>query len=276
MQKDENSFHIHMISDATGETLLATARAVSAQYAEKTAIEHVYAMIRSKEQLTVIFQEIRNYPGIVLYTVLDQDLIQEINNFCKKIGFPYVAVLEPLLMAFQSYLDKPSKLKASAQHVLDDNYFNRIAALDYTMAHDDGIGLSNLNEADVVIVGISRTSKTPTSIYLAHRGIKTANVPLVPYIPLPREVEELNNPLIVGLVASANRIAQIRQNRFKGQSFQQDDYINQRAILEELSYARRIFNKNKWPVLDVTRRSIEETAANILDLLQQHKRKIND
>lgn len=276
MLNKKNLFHIYMISDATGETLLSNARAVAAQYKEKQAVEHVFPMIRSKEQLQVIFKQITKTPGIVLYTILNKELAETINHFCEKINVPYVAVLQPLLSAFQIYLDKPNILKASAQHVLDDNYFKRIAALDFTMAHDDGMCLATIDQAEVILVGISRTSKTPTSIYLANKGIKTANFPLVPQRELPDELKNLTKPLIVGLVATANRISQIRQNRFLGLSFTNDNYVNQLSIAEEIVNARRIFERYNWPILDVTRRSVEETASYVVELLEQHNKTNNN
>ncbi|WP_370931444.1 pyruvate, water dikinase regulatory protein [Bartonella sp. DGB1] len=270
MFNQRKTFNIHMISDATGETLLSNARAVIAQYPEKNAIEHLYVMIRKEQQLTEIFDKINKNPGIVLYTILDPTLAEIINNFCKKIKVPCVGILQPLLLAFQYYLDKPNVLKASAQHALDENYFKRIAALDFTMAHDDGMGLDSINGADIILIGISRTSKTPTSIYLANKGYKTANIPLVSKIKLPIELDKLKGPLIVGLVATANRISQIRQNRLAKADFYNEEYISQYSIAEELIFARRIFEKYNWPIIDVTRKSVEEIAANIVNLFNKH------
>ncbi len=269
VQKHQNFFHLHLISDATGETLLAAGRAASAQYKDARAIEHIYPLIRTERQLAAVLDEIDNEPGIVLYTVVDQHLAALIDEKCAAMGLPCVSVLEPVLTVFQSYLGTPAGRRVGAQHALDADYFRRIDALNFTMEHDDGQLPSDIEEADVVLVGISRTSKTPTSIYLANRGIKTANVPVVLGVPVPDVLFSARRPLIVGLVASAERISQIRQNRLLGTSsnpFDADSYTNRSTIAEELAYARQICGRNGWPVIDVTRRSIEETAAAILAL----------
>lgn len=261
-------FHLHMISDATGETLIATGRAAAAQYASARAIEHIYPLIRSEKQLKKVFEEIDAEPGIVLYTVIDRDLADLIDRTCSEMGVPCVSVLEPVITIFQSYLGTPAGRRVGAQHVLDAEYFQRIDALNFTMEHDDGQLPQDIEEADVVLIGISRTSKTPTSIYLANRGIKTMNIPIVPGIPMPPELLKAKRPLVVGLVATAERISQIRQHRLLAtpEQFDMDHYVNRTVIADELNYARQLCNRNGWPLIDVTRRSIEETAAAILAL----------
>lgn len=269
MQRLQSFFHLHLISDATGETLLAAGRAAAAQYKDARAIEHIYPLIRTEKQLAKVFAEIDEEPGIVLYTVVDQELAREIDERCSAMGLPSVSVLEPVLAVFQSYLGTPAGRRVGAQHVLDAEYFRRIDALNFTMEHDDGQLPHDIDEADIVLVGISRTSKTPTSIYLANRGVKTANVPIVLDIPLPEVLATAQRPLIVGLVASAERISQVRQNRLLGgpavaNNF--DSYVDRASIARELAYARQICSRHGWPFIDVTRRSIEETAAAILAL----------
>ncbi len=266
-------FHLHLISDATGETLLAAGRAASAQYVNARAIEHIYPLIRTEKQLRKVLEQIDTEPGIVLYTVVDPKLAAIIDQSCAEMGVPSVSVLEPVLNTFQSYLGAPAHRRASAQHVLNADYFRRIDALNFTMEHDDGVLPADIEEADVILVGISRTSKTPTSIYLANRGIKTANVPLVPGIPVPDVLLTAKRPLIVGLIATAERISQIRQNRALGNmpSINSSLYTDRASIAEELTYARNLCNRNGWPIIDVTRRSIEETAAAILALLRNGK-----
>lgn len=265
-------FHLHLISDATGETLLAAGRAASAQYKDTRAIEHIYPLIRTGKQLEKVFEEIDAEPGIVLYTVVDQELAKLIDARCADMGLPCVSVLEPVLSVFQSYLGAPAGRRVGAQHVLDADYFRRIDALNFTMEHDDGQLPADIEEADIVLIGISRTSKTPTSIYLANRGIKTANVPMVPGIPLPDVLQTLRRPLIVGLVASPERIVQIRQNRLLSLNASDNTtYVDKSSVTEEIAQSRRIFERNNWPVIDVSRRSIEETAAGILDLYKQHR-----
>jgi [pyruvate, water dikinase]-phosphate phosphotransferase / [pyruvate, water dikinase] kinase len=261
-------FHLHLISDATGETLLAAGRAAASQYTNARAIEHIYPLIRTERQLRKVLAGIDAEPGIVLYTVVDQKLARLIDETCTAMGVPSVSVLEPVLTTFQSYLGAPAHRRASAQHVLNADYFRRIDALNFTMEHDDGQLPLDINEADVILIGISRTSKTPTSIYLANRGVKTANIPIVLGIPIPEALTQATRPLIVGLVASAERISQIRENRVMGSSpgYDVEHYTDRANIAEELAYARGICARHGWPMIDVTRRSIEETAAAILAL----------
>ncbi|MCT7376244.1 pyruvate, water dikinase regulatory protein [Chelativorans salis] len=269
MQKTQSFFHLHLISDATGETLLAAGRAAAAQYKDASAIEHIYPLIRTEKQLEKVFAEIDEEPGIVLYTIVDQKVARQIEERCAAMGLPSVSVLEPVLTVFQSYLGTPAGRRVGAQHVLDADYFRRIDALNFTMEHDDGQLPHDVDEADIVLVGVSRTSKTPTSIYLANRGIKTANVPIVLDVPLPESLARAKRPLIVGLVASAERIAQVRQNRLLSSAAAAGDfdtYADRSTIARELAYARRLCSRHNWPLIDVTRRSIEETAAAILAL----------
>lgn len=268
MNKHQNFFHLHLISDATGETLLAAGRAASAQYKDARAIEHIYPLVRTDKQLRKVFEEIELEPGIVLYTVVDQALAGEIDARCAAMGLPSVSVLEPVLTVFQSYLGTPAGRRAGGQHVLDADYFRRIDALNFTMEHDDGQLPDDIEEADVILIGISRTSKTPTSIYLANRGIKTANVPIVLGVPLPDSIMHAEKPLIVGLIATAERISHVRQNRILGTSvgYDQNFYVDRAAINQELAYARQICTRHGWPMIDVSRRSIEETAAAIVAL----------
>jgi len=268
-------FHLHLVSDATGETLIMVARAAAAQYADVSAVEHLYPMVRSKRQLDLALSEITESPGVVLYTLLDDELIASLEAKCRELGVPCMSVLGPVLRLFQTYLGAETGHRAGAQHVLNAEYFQRIEALNYTMVHDDGQNVGGLNEADVVLVGVSRTSKTPTSIYLANRGVKTGNVPLVPGVPLAPEVEQLNRPLVVGLYASPERIVQIRENRLLGLKAHRidDQYIDKNAVAEEIAYSRRLCAKHQWPSIDVTRRSIEETAAAVMKLLTEKRRR---
>ena len=206
-------FHLHLVSDSTGETLIAASRAASAQYQGVASIEHVYPLVRTPAQLDRVIAEIENAPGIVLFTLVDSDLSKRLEEGCDASGSPCLSVLGPILTLFKSYLGQNSTPRAGAQHMLNADYFKRIDALNFSMMSDDGQAPENLEHADIVLLGVSRTSKTPTSIYLANRGYKTANVPLVPHVPLPRTLDHLRRPLIVGLIASADRIVQIRQNR---------------------------------------------------------------
>ena len=264
-------FHLHLVSDATGETLIAASRAVAAQYEGVSSIEHVYPLIRSKGQLDRAIAEIEEAPGIVLFTLVDQQLAEELQAACTKAGVPCLSVLQPILDLFQSYIGTAMRLRPGAQHMLNADYFRRIEALNFTVLHDDGQQAENFEEADVVLMGVSRTSKTPTSIYLANRGIKAANIPLVPAIPLPDSVLGLKKPLVVGLVASAERIVQIRENRLLALKADPDSpYVDRLLVAEEIRRARKICAAQGWPVIDVTLRSIEETAAAVIDLIKIH------
>ncbi|HEY7300316.1 MAG TPA: pyruvate, water dikinase regulatory protein [Xanthobacteraceae bacterium] len=273
-QRTDSYFHLHLVSDATGETLTTVARAATAQYAKVMPVEHVYPLVRTQKQLDRVLAEIEEAPGIVLYTLLEEDLVKRLEDHCRDLGVPCLSILGPVLSLMQSYLGTETSHRVGAQHTLNAEYFRRIDALNYSMLHDDGQHVEGLEEADVVLVGVSRTSKTPTSIYLANRGVKTGNVPLVPGITLPPQVEQLNRPLVVGLYASPERIVQIRQNRVLGLKAHHDadQYIDRKAVAEEVAFSRRLCAKHNWPSIDVTRRSIEETAAAVMKLLVERRR----
>lgn len=267
-------FHLHLVSDSTGETLLAVGRAAAAQYATVSPIEHVYPLVRNRKQLDAAMAEIEEHPGVVLYTMVERDLAARIESRCRELGVPYLSVLGPVLSLFQSYLGTETTPRVGGQHTLNAEYFRRIDALNFTMLHDDGQHTENLEEADVVLVGVSRTSKTPTSIYLANRGIRAANVPLVPGIPLPPGMESLHHPLVVGLFASPERIVQVRQNRLLGLNAAQTDssYVDRQSVSEEIALSKQLCARHGWPLIDVTRRSIEETAAAVIALLHDRRR----
>jgi hypothetical protein len=265
-------FHLHLVSDSTGETLITVARAVVAQYEGVAAIEHVYPLVRSQTQLSRVLSEIENAPGIVLYTLVERDLAERLEEVCRNTGSPHLSVLEPVHSLLSSYLGAASTARPGAQHMLNAEYFKRIDAMNFTLLHDDGHLPDDLDDADVILLGVSRTSKTPTAIYLANRGVKTANIPLVPGVPPPAVLYGARKALIVGLVASPERIVQIRQNRLL--SLKADDdtsYVDRDAVAEEIAASRRLFARHNWPMIDVTRRSIEETAAAILDLYRDHR-----
>jgi [pyruvate, water dikinase]-phosphate phosphotransferase / [pyruvate, water dikinase] kinase len=266
--------HLHLISDSTGETLITVARAAAAQYVKVMPVEHVHPLVRTQKQLDRVMAQIEETPGIVLYTLLQENLAAKLEEKCRQLGVPCLSILGPVLHLFQSYLGAESTHKVGAQHTLNAEYFRRIDALNYTMMHDDGQHADDLEEADVLLIGVSRTSKTPTSIYLANRGVKTANIPLVPGVPLPGGIERLKRPLVVGLFASPERIVQIRKNRLLGLKAHRDGdtYIDQQSVAEEISASRRLCAKHDWPLIDVTRRSIEETAAAVLALLGERRR----
>lgn len=255
--------------------MIAVSRAVAAQYQGVASIEHVYPLVRTRAQLDRAIDEIEAAPGIVLFTLVDSELSGVLEKACQENGSPCLSVLQPILGVFESYLGTASISRPGAQHMLNADYFKRIDALNFTMMHDDGQQPENLEQADVVLLGVSRTSKTPTSIYLANRGIKTANVPLVPNVPPPEALENLRKPLVVGLLASPERIVQIRQNRLLALNADQETpYVDRMSVAEEVAHSRRLFAQHGWPFIDVTRRSIEETAAAIIDLYKAHKLKL--
>jgi regulator of PEP synthase PpsR (kinase-PPPase family) len=267
-------FHLHLVSDSTGETLITVARAVAAQYANVTPVEHVYPLVRSQKQLDRVLSEIEEAPGIVLFTLLEKDLVERLEAKCQEINSPSLSIIGPVMQLFQAYLGASTTGRVGAQHTLNAEYFKRIDALNYSMMHDDGQHVEGLEEADVVLVGVSRTSKTPTSIYLANRGVRTANVPLVPGIPIPHQLETLTKPLVVSLHATPERLIQVRQNRLltMGSDTRDDTYIDRQTVTDEVTYARKLSAKFGWPLLEVTRRSIEETAAAIMKLLADRQR----
>lgn len=265
-------YHLHLVSDATGETLTTIAKAASVQYANVRPIEHVHPLVRTQRQLNRVLKEIEQAPGIVLYTVVNAELGAIIEKRCLELNIPCLAVLQPIMKVFESYIGAPQTPTVAGQHVLDADYFRRIDALNFTMRHDDGLLPEDLNEADVVILGISRTSKTPTSIYLAQRGYKTANVPIVPSVELPAALCGEHSAFVVCLIAQADRIAEVRRNRAMVLGDRNlDVYVDRDAILAEIAHSRRVCARHGWPVIDVTRRSVEESAATIIRLLHDRR-----
>ncbi|WP_319533367.1 pyruvate, water dikinase regulatory protein [uncultured Cohaesibacter sp.] len=266
-------YHLHLISDATGETLRAVSRAASAQYAHSRMIEHVHPGVRSERQLSAILERIEDQPGIVLYTLVNADHSAKLEAACDDLHVPAYNVLLPVFDLFHTYLGSQQTRQVAAQHSLDAGYFRRLEALNYTMSHDDGQSLHSIEKDDIIILGISRTTKTPTSLYLAQRSLKVANIPIVSNLPIPITLEQARHPLIIGLVASPQQIMQVRQHRVLGLKSDQEgsDYLNRILINEEIAYTRRICQTHQWPLLDVTRKSIEETAAEIFKLYQRHR-----
>lgn len=264
-------FHLHLVSDATGETINSVARAVIAQFEDVEAVEHFWSLVRSERQIDNVLAAIRETPGVVLFTLVDKTLRDRLERGCHRLGVPSVPVLEPVIEVLSAHIGSKVSGQPGRQHLLDAEYFTRIDAMHFVLAHDDGQSVHDLEDADVVLVGVSRTSKTPTCFYLANRGIKAANVPVVPGAALPPEVEALSRPLVLGLTITPERLVEIRRNRLR--MLHQDvetDYVDLERVTEEVLAARRLFAKQGWPVIDVTRRSIEEVAAAILQQLSRH------
>jgi hypothetical protein len=261
-------FHVHLVSDSTGETLNAITKAVCARFDNILPIEHIYPLVRSSRQLERVLREIEDAPGMVIHTIVDRELRTTLEDGCRDQLIPCIAALDPLTAALGRHLGAQLSTRVGAQHALDTDYFNRIEALNYAIGHDDGQGGQNLDSADVILVGVSRTSKTPTSIYLAHRGVRAANVPLVPGATLPEMLLKSTRPLVVGLIVSPDRLIQIRRNRLLSlNENRESSYVDADAVREEIVQARRLFEKQGWPVIDVSRRSVEETAAAVINLL---------
>ncbi len=263
-------FHVHLVSDSTGETLNAMGRAVAARFEDVLPIEHMYALVRSPRQLERVLKEIEAAPGLVLHTIVDRELRAALEEGCRAAEQPCVAALDSLVAVFARYLGASITSRIGVNHTLDAEYYQRIEALDFAIHHDDAQSSHELEDADVVLVGISRTSKTPTCIYLAHRGVKAGNIPLVPGVDPPAIMFSLKRPLVVGLTVAPERLIQIRRNRLTGLKETRDTlYVDNDAVREETVKARRMFERQGWPVIDVSRRSVEETAAAVMNLLSQ-------
>ncbi|HYD70585.1 pyruvate, water dikinase regulatory protein [Azospirillum sp.] len=265
-------FHLHLVSDATGETINSVARACVIQFDQVRPIEHFWNLVRTDRQLDLVLEAIREHPGLVMFTLVDEGLRRRLQDFCREVQVPCIPVLDPLINALAAYLGLESQRQPGRQHALDAEYFGRMDAMEFALSHDDGQSSWDLHEADVLLMGVSRTSKTPTCIYLANRGIKAANIPIVPGCPLPPELEKIRRPLIVGLTKDPDRLIQIRRNRLKLLNQNESStYVDPEEVRREVAEARRMFSRHGWPVIDVTRRSIEETAAEIMMLLARRQ-----
>jgi [pyruvate, water dikinase]-phosphate phosphotransferase / [pyruvate, water dikinase] kinase len=261
-------FHLHLVSDSTGETVHSVARACLVQFDEAEAVEHVWSMVRTRGQIERVIAGVEANPGVVLFTLVSETLRQMLQEGCRRIQVPVIPVLDPVIGALAAYLGRQSRGLPGKQHLLDNGYFARIDAMTFALNHDDGQSSWGLDDADVCLVGVSRTSKTPTCLYLANRSIKAANVPFVPGVPLPTELLAAKHPLIVGLTNDPQRLIQLRRHRLEVLHHDYPGgYTDIDAVRAEVREARRIFAERRWPVIDVTRRSIEETAASIMKLL---------
>jgi [pyruvate, water dikinase]-phosphate phosphotransferase / [pyruvate, water dikinase] kinase len=264
--------HLHLLSDSTGETLENIAKAALAQFDEVETVRHFWPMVRSEAHLDRILADVAANPGLVLFTLVNGAMRTKLESRCRAMGLPTVAALDAVTDALSAMLGQQAKARPGRQHVLDAAYFARVEAIQFTIAHDDGLNHQNWEEADIVLAGVSRTSKTPTSIYLANRGYKTANIPLVPESPPPPALYTLKHPMVIGLVTGADRLVQVRRNRLLSLNQTPDtDYVDEEKVKAEIAYARRIFADNGWPVIDVTRRSIEESAAAIINLFNERQ-----
>ena len=277
-EQNPKQFHLHLVSDATGETLISIAHAAIVQFEDADPIEHTWALVRSAPQMEKVIAEITEKPGLVMFTLVDKELRRQLYKGCHEINVPCVPVMDTVMAALSTFLGSKTVDRPGMQHVMNADYFRRMDAMAYTLAHDDGQGTHNLAAADIVLLGVSRTSKTPTSIYLANRGLKVANVPMVPEVPPPHELDNIGSmddtdgPLVVALTTSAERLVQIRRNRLLALNEDAEtSYIDLDIVRDEVKNARKMFAGRGWPVIDVTRRSIEETAAAILNLYNDYR-----
>jgi regulator of PEP synthase PpsR (kinase-PPPase family) len=272
MTTNKKIINLHLISDSTGETLSSVARAVLSQFEGVESNDFIWSLVRTKPQLDRVLDSITKNPGIVLYTIIHDELIEDLRKECYRLNLPCIPVLSHIIAEFSNYLNMNISHSIGRQHLLDSEYFSRVEAISYTLTHDDGQSSWDLYEADVVIIGVSRTSKSPTSVYLSCRGFKTANIPFVSLETIPHSIFELKKPLIVGLVINPEKLVQIRQTRMNliGKDIG-SDYLEIDSIKNEIAESRKLFNKLNCPVIDVTKRSVEETSAKIIQLLQEKK-----
>ncbi len=259
--------HLHLLSDSTGETLELIAKAALAQFDDADVRRHFWPMVRSQQHLDRILADIADNPGLVLFTLVNQDIRARLEERCSALGLPAIAALDQVTSALEDLFGQQAKARPGRQHLMDDAYFARVEAIQYTIAHDDGVGWEEWEQADILLAGVSRSSKTPTSIYLANRGYKTANIPIVVESPPPPALFGLKHPLVVGLTTAPERLVQVRRNRLISlNQAPETAYVDQDKVTREVQMARRMFADNGWPVIDVTRRSIEETAAAVINL----------
>jgi len=268
-------FNLHLVSDSTGETVSSVARASVAQFDDVEPEEFVWTLVRTKLQLEKVIEAIRENPGMVMYTLADNALRDILKLECAKRSLPCVPVLASTLAELSTYLGVETHAMPGKQHELNEEYFTRVDAINYALAHDDGQGHWELEEADIVLVGVSRTSKSPTCVYLAYKGFKAANVPFVLDCPLPASLEQVKKPLVVGLTVNPERLLEIRKTRLQSLNQEADtNYVDMEYMQREISESRKLFHKHKWPVIDVTKRSVEETAATIIQYARKHQEKL--
>lgn len=265
-------YNLHLVSDSSGETVTNIARACLVQYEDVEVTEHDWWLVRTPGQMNRVIEGIKASPGLVIFTLLDGQIRRLLEQACRQLKVPHVSAIDPVMQALSRFFERQASGQIGKQHALDDDYFQRIDAMHFTVAHDDGLSMATMSDADIILVGVSRTSKTPTCMYLANRGFKVANIPLVPGIALPAEISAATRPLFVGLTREPKSLSDIRQSRLRIMNEERaDSYADLDAVREEIAESRRIFAHHGWPVIDVTRRSIEETAATIIQLFNQRQ-----
>lgn len=269
------NFNLHLVSDSTGETVGSVARAALVQFDNVEPEEFVWTLVRSKTQMEKVIEGITIHPGPVLYTLVDNTLRDQLKMECARRGLPCIAVIAGVVSDLSSYLGQETHASPGKQHELNEEYFTRVDAINYALAHDDGQGHWELEDADIVLVGVSRTSKSPTCVYLAYKGFKSANIPFVLDCPLPPALETLKKPLVVGLTINPERLLAIRKTRLQSINQEADtNYVDMEYMEREIAESRKLFTKHRWPVIDVTKRSVEETAATIAQYHKKHIEKL--
>ncbi|HEX7752646.1 MAG TPA: pyruvate, water dikinase regulatory protein [Novosphingobium sp.] len=264
--------HLHLLSDSTGETLETIAKAALAQFDDAEVIRHFWPMVRSQQHLERVMPDIAANPGLVLYTMVNADTRAKLEEHCRALGLPFIAALDAVTDMLETMLGQEAKARPGRQHMMDEAYFARVEAIQFTIAHDDGVAWEDWEDADILLAGVSRSSKTPTAIYLANRGYKVANIPIVVESPPPPALFGLRHPLVVGLTTAPDRLVQVRRNRLLSlNQTPETAYVDSERVASEVQFARRMFADNAWPVIDVTRRSIEETAAAIINLYNERE-----
>ncbi|MFT5182218.1 MAG: regulator of PEP synthase PpsR (kinase-PPPase family) [Alphaproteobacteria bacterium] len=264
-------FDLHLVSDSTGETIHSVARACLVQFEHVEPVEHVWPMARTEHAMNVVLEAIKEKPGPVMFTLVDDALREQLRDGCRRLKVPCISVLDPVITAFGKFLDAQPLHRIGGQHEMDAEYFQRIEAMDWALAHDDGQRAEEYDQSDVILVGVSRTSKTPTCLYLANRGVRAVNVPFVPGIPLPEVLDRVENAMVIGLTNDPKRLVELRRARLALlQQEGETPYIDPERVRAEITEARRYFTERRWPVIDVTRRSIEETAAAVMAQLARH------
>ncbi len=268
-------YNVYLVSDSTGETLDRIFLSLKSQFANFDYEKKEFAFVRTEQQIDKIIKECTNRENsLILYTIVETKLAKYISNKSNLNKVPCFGILGNLILSFSKLLNQKAIHKPSAQHVLDDDYYKRIEAIQFTMSHDDGKRVDDINNADVILLGVSRTSKTPTSIYLANRGYKTINIPLVLENKIPEDILKNKKVCVVGLVADPERLADIRRNRVAiMKDHKLKEYTDVNFIRKEVDDSKNLFKKNNWPIIDVTRKSVEETAASILKIIEIKKNK---
>lgn len=267
---DRPQFDLHLVSDSSGETVTNIARACLVQYPDVVVTEHFWWLVRTPGQLNRVIAGVKAAPGLVIYTLLDNAMRNTLEQSCRELRVPAVSALDPVMQALSRAFKQQATSEIGKQHVMDEGYFSRIDAMHFALQHDDGQSMDTLVGADIVLVGVSRTSKTPTCMYLANRGYKVGNIPLVPGQTVPDHVLAAAKPLFVGLTREPKSLSDIRQSRLRLMNDDRgESYADVDRVKEEIAESRRLFSRMGWPVIDVTRRSIEETAATIIQLLNQ-------